>query len=67
MLLEAFALIGGGVLGVGDGGNGGREFCNKNQDVVMPWIAVSGYLGRDILEENSKFLLGSHLRYFHTF
>lgn len=32
MLLEAFALIGGGVLGVGDGGNGGREFCDKNRD-----------------------------------
>ena len=35
MLLEAFALIGGGVLGVGDGGNGGREFCDKNIESVL--------------------------------
>lgn len=44
MLLEAFALIGGGVLGVGDGGNGGSEFCNKNQDTVIPRTEASGLL-----------------------
>lgn len=35
MLLEALALIGGGVLGVGDGGNGGREFCNEQRNGAM--------------------------------
>lgn len=56
MLLEAFALIGGGVLGVGDGGNGGREFCDKNIESAVIGQPSRTRKGRVIQEfrENIK-------------
>lgn len=35
MLLEAFALVGGGVLGVGDGGSGGKGLCKRHARVSV--------------------------------